>query len=629
MAGGFSHQESDTMTWDHLHDEDILYEFRGERPDELQAGRFYRGVVDGFADFGVFVRIGDAVTGLLHRSQLDTRLENLDWSEGDAVIVQVENVQNNGNVDLTWSIRQSDHEFRGRSIHDPNGTSVEAETTDDDETEPTEQSTDPPEASTMTDRTPIVNLTDAVGSTVLVEGVVSNVRQTSGPTIFTVSDETGTVDCAAFEAAGIRAYPAITADDAVEVLGEVEHHRGDIQLECDEIAPLEGRAAEATHERLTEALNERARPDDLVLLTDDPVLEAILEDLAAVTTAIRRAVIERTPIIVRHPATVDGVVGGAALERAVVGWIEDVHGEAVERHRLVRRRPLRDAAYDLGDAMYDVDRDGKQPFVLLVGAGTSQDDISALEFLSLFGVEGAILDANSRPVSVPFGPAAIVGQDRTATTVAATVAALVDPRTDHQFVHLPAVSYEDAPEAYRELAATHGYDDHAVSERHDAIALVAFYQRYDDKRELVEDLLFDGDAAGELAGHISTQYRDRLETALDTAERNADRISTVNGVITILDAEADTHRFEFPPTHVLVDALHAARDGSGVTAVHGFDECWLSGIDPTAIPTIVAEVQEQVPDAGVEETRHGIRFLSGRRDAVRGALVESLTAQLA
>ena len=103
------------------HEEDVVFEFEGSRANQLTPGRFYEGSVDGFADFGVFVDIGDSVTGLLHRSELDTRLESLDWDAGETVYVQVTDVHDNGNVDLAWSIRQAPAEFRGELVDDPEG----------------------------------------------------------------------------------------------------------------------------------------------------------------------------------------------------------------------------------------------------------------------------------------------------------------------------------------------------------------------------------------------------------------------------------------------------------------------------------------------------------------------------
>ncbi|ERH12021.1 MAG: S1 RNA binding domain protein, partial [halophilic archaeon J07HB67] len=95
------------------HEQDVVFEFKGTDPSLLGAERFYRGTVDGYADFGVFVDLSPSITGLLHRSELDQRLESLDWEPGDTVYVQVKNVRDNGNVDLSWSIRQAEREFRG------------------------------------------------------------------------------------------------------------------------------------------------------------------------------------------------------------------------------------------------------------------------------------------------------------------------------------------------------------------------------------------------------------------------------------------------------------------------------------------------------------------------------------
>ena len=102
-----------------IHEEDVVFEFRGSRPEELTARRYYRGTVDGYAEFGIFVDIGDSVTGLLHRSELDRRLDSMDLEPGDTVFVQVQNVRDNGNVDLGWSIRQEESHFRGTLVDDP------------------------------------------------------------------------------------------------------------------------------------------------------------------------------------------------------------------------------------------------------------------------------------------------------------------------------------------------------------------------------------------------------------------------------------------------------------------------------------------------------------------------------
>src|SRR6056297_2685104 len=128
------------------HEQDVLFEFAGDNPNQLTSGRYYSGTVDGFAEFGVFVNIGDRVTGLLHKSELDQRLDSLDWDEGDEVFVQVTGVRDNGNVDLGWSIRQSERELRGKLLDDPERGAVLPEDTDatdgDDDSDDQQATTD-------------------------------------------------------------------------------------------------------------------------------------------------------------------------------------------------------------------------------------------------------------------------------------------------------------------------------------------------------------------------------------------------------------------------------------------------------------------------------------------------------
>jgi Polyribonucleotide nucleotidyltransferase (polynucleotide phosphorylase) len=122
------------------HQEDVLFEFRGNNASQLVSNRFYNGTVDGYADFGVFIDISPGVTGLLHRSELDRRLDSLDWEPGDTVCVKVTNVRDNGNIDLAKSIRQSEREFRGKIILDADGETLPSEV-DADEEAPDPEST--------------------------------------------------------------------------------------------------------------------------------------------------------------------------------------------------------------------------------------------------------------------------------------------------------------------------------------------------------------------------------------------------------------------------------------------------------------------------------------------------------
>jgi RecJ-like exonuclease len=731
------------------HEEDVAFEFRGDQPSQLTTDRFYEGTVDGYADFGVFVDIGDHVTGLLHQSEIDQRLESLDWEPGDDVFVKVLRVQDNGNVDLGWSIRQDDRDFRGRLVDDPTeehatlpeedeegnehaadagaapaeaastdasgdtGPSEDADDADpsedaddvdasedaddgglsddaaaaiadepvaDDEGDQTADATgsaptdggetpadggggavvaeredDADDGEGVPERVGIETLGDHVDERVTVEGEVAEARQTGGPTIFEVRDETGTVDVAAFDGAGVRAYPDVEAGASVRVVGEVEVRRDELQVESESVEQLDGADADAVDERLTNALEERARPDAVDPLADHDAVTAVAADLQDAATVLRKAVFGARPIVVRHPATADGYVAGAAIERAVLPLVREEHGRADAEYHYFDRRPLDDPVYGMPDATVDVsnmleDRerhDEALPLVVLAGVGATGESMEALSFLDVYDVDAVVVDPDDGDEAVAETAAATVvpslagadGRDATTTALAANLAAHVNADVRADLRHLPAVSYwEDAPAEYVDLARAAGYDEVATTDLREALALAAYYQTYEDKRQLVTDLLFggaptDGDARG-LAEHVSEQFREQAEEAVDVAAANAE-VREAGGVrFTVLDAEAFADGYEFPPTELLADLLHRRDRGEAdrqVTVVLTTDELHLRGDDPLDVRAVAERVDDAVDDAGVHAVggRDGhVAFVAGEREAVLKSAVQAVAELL-
>ena len=647
------------------HEQDVCFEFTGSRPDELTKGRFYRGSVDGIADFGVFIDLGDHVTGLLHESELDRRLESVTWQPGDPVYVQVKNVRDNGNVDLGWSIRQAESEFRGSlvdtgsteelksesdsgSSNDDGSGSEEVEqptvttrTASIDEEEREEREAEAEEARTY-DEADVADLADFVDERVRIEGEVVDVRQTSGPTIFEIRDETGTIDCAAFEAAGVRAYPEVEAGDAVRLEGVVERRRGDLQVETDDLTALEGQEREAVARRLETAVEARAEPDDYEPLADHDGIAAARESIVGAATAIRRAVFEGRPVVVRHDGSVDGFAGAAGIERAVLALVRDEHDEADAVYHYVDRRPLDGSVYDMEDAMRDVTsmldakerHDEKVPLFVFVDAAGTEESGDGLDLLSVYDARSVVIDGGPVDAAIAEAADAHVDSDDpaalTGAALATEVAVAVDVDVAEDVLHLPALSYwRGAPDVYADLAAEAGYDAAAVGTLREAIALEAFYQAHGDKRELIADLLF-GEA--ELAERASEQFEERVEREVRTAESHLERRGSNGAAVGVLDTDAFTHRFDFPPARVLLAALAANGEGDaagGLDAIVGVgkDSLLVWSERPVDVRDVAERVRETVPDAGVE-ARGGhdgeVVFLSGERDAVVDAAVAAL-----
>jgi len=711
-----------------LHEEDALFEFRGNSPDQLNVGRYYRGNVDGFAEFGVFVDIGDSVTGLLHRSELDQRLDSLDWDSGDEVYVQVKNVRDNGNVDLGWSIRQAEREFRGVLVDDPEvghstlreadeedtsgnadgggadtqsptdgdtqggdaaetdeertadgsdttseeqTTSAVSQTGDADRvsdaggtvgaaaTETTDEAVDTNggeaavETESETDDAPehvaVATLDDHVGETVRLEGEIVAVRQTSGPTVFELQDETGTVDCAAFVEAGVRAYPEVEDGEFARLDGEVRRRRGELQVETESLDALDDDEREAVEQRLADALDDEARPDAVDPLADDNIVTALSEDLVAAATEIRKAVLTERPVIVRHANTADGYLAGSALERATLPLVADQHRRSDAQYHYFDRRPLEGGVYDMDDATKDTSNmldnrerhDEALPLFVFVAAGGTRESLDGFDLLNVYGaptvvvddvaVDGAVTDAVDAVVSPAHGEAG----DTTATALAANVAAHVNDDVRDDLRHLPAVSFwEAAPETYTDLAADAGYDADAVAQLREAVALEAHYQSYEDKRELITDLVFGDDETdvGGLAGHVSEQFRTKVETEVDTAAANLDYHTVGDADIAVLDTDAFSHQYEFPPESLLLDELHrSVRDEADAVVGISTDTLYVRTDADVELHELTADVAAAVPEGGVttRSVREGsIRYLAGEQEAVLDATLDAIAADL-
>ncbi|MFC6727009.1 DNA-binding protein, partial [Halobium palmae] len=160
--------------------------------------------------------------------------------------------------------------------------------------------------------------------------------------------------------------------------------------------------------------------------------------------------------------------------------------------------------------------------------------------------------------------------------------------------HLPAVSYwEGAPDAYLDLAEEGGFDADRVAEIRGAVALEAYYQSYEDKRELITDLLWaDPDAEdgadGGLASHVSEQFRVKLDDEVETAEANLDLRGEDDVRFAVIDTDAFTHRYDFPPTTLLLDELHRRNreDERFVTVGLGMDELFLRSTEPLDVRSV-------------------------------------------
>jgi RecJ-like exonuclease len=297
------------------------------------------------------------------------------------------------------------------------------------------------------------------------------------------------------------------------------------------------------------------------------------------------------------------------------------------------------ATSDVTRMLQDSERhDEKLPLVVLVGIGGTTDSLDGLGLLGVYGASRVVVDAESVDTGVVDETSVLVSPgltdadatDLSTGALGANLAAAVNTDVRADLTHLPAVSYWEAvPDAYTDLASDAGYDADRTSELREAIALEAYYQSYQDKRELITDLLFEDD--GGLAGHVSEQFRSKLDTEVGTAEANLELRDVGGGSVGVLDADSYSHQYDFPPTALLADALHRRADDRTATIVYSMDELFVRAPDGVDVRAAAAAAREAVPEGGVTAVgirQNRIEFLSGAREAVVDAVADAVVAQL-
>ncbi|MFC6614599.1 DHH family phosphoesterase [Halopenitus salinus] len=588
---------------------------------DVEVGAHYHAEVNGVVDYGVFVDVSDSVSGLVHESNLSGSYE-----VGDRLVVKLEEVRENGDV-----------AFDDVDLQDYRTEIVEHE----------------PTIARIRGLKPAENVT--------VEGEIVQAKQTGGPTIFAVSDATGIVSCAAFEEAGVRAYPDIEVGDLVRVEGDVETREDALQIEVDSMQPLKDERARSARERIDETLAERSEPADVDPLIEWEAFEPIREDLIEVARRLRRTVLEGRPIRARHHADGDGMCAAIPVQYALENFIRDVHEDADAPRHLFKRLPSKAPYYEMEDVTRDLNfalggraRHGqKLPLLLMLDNGSTEEDVPAYENLAHYDIPivavdhhhpdpeavEPLLDAHVNPY--------LHGEDYRITTgmMCVELARLIDPTIDGELDHVPAVaglsdrSKADAMSEYLSLAADAGYDRSHVLDIGEALDYAAHWLRYSEGKTLVNDVLDvncpDPDRHGELVEFLSERAERDVERQIDAVEEHVEHERLASGArLYRIDLDEYAHRFTYPAPGKTTGKLHDTKvEETGdpvITIGYGPDFAVLRSDGVRLdIPTMVTELNEELPGAGVSGGGHlvvgSIKFVKGRRSEV----IETLVGKMA
>ncbi len=592
---------------------------------DVEVGTIYIGQVQGFAAFGSFVQLTDRLKGLVHKSNVRT-----DHEERDEILVRVKQIRPNGNIDLEEVILPS---YEVKDV-------IRKITT-----------------------TRLSELINRIGRTVTVMAEIAQIKQTSGPTIFTMVDESGTENGAAFVEAGVRAYPEANLGDIVQVYGQVMQRNSQVQIEIASLTMLKGDEADEVRRRIEEALDQRSEPPEIPLLVESEVMTLLRPQLREVAKQIRKAVFVSQPIVLRHHADADGICSAVAIEQAVVSLIRESGGDFDADYFLFKRAPSKAPFYEIEDITRDLDfatkdlvRYGqKMPLILLTDNGSTEEDEPALKQAQVFGLSVLVVDHHHPDAVIDkylvghVNPYHVGGDfGITAGMLGTELARMINPTVGEAIRHLPAVAAvgdrSEAPERqrYLDLVADH-YPEEECKKMALALDFEQFWLRFNDGREIVKEIL---DLGSDHDRHLkfvnllvegaNAMIADQMEATMPhVVERTLD-----NGAhLFLLDVEIHAHKFTFPPpgktSGEVHDRLCRLHPGEPVVTIgFGPDFAVLRSRGVLMnIPRMVRELRTEITGGGISGGGHlvvgSIKFVEGmRHDVLEGLIAKIASAEI-
>lgn len=580
--------------------------------EDVDKNSVYLGTVSGIAPIGVFVDLNKRVRGLIRKKDMKIN-PKADYSVGDQIIVKVIGIKHNGEVDLT------DNPLKDFSI--------------------IEISKDAPEIKNE-------DVENFLGKMVEIKGKITHLKVTGGPTIFTILDETGIVNSAAFEG-GERAFPEINVDEFVSVKGIVKRRNMEIQVEIFEMEKLFGEEANFLDKKIKEELEKKCEPKHIEYMIKSDVLESLRESLEDVARELRKAVFECRPIIIRHHWDADGVCGGVSIEKALNNFILKTGN--TELNFLVKRKvsrapfyELEDLVKDLSESLEDKEKFGdKIPLVVLVDNGSTCEDIPAIEQFLVFGADVITIDHHFPDDEVDkfllhhVNPYKVGGDSNyTAGVLSVELSRMIDDVPNPELIAGVSLVGDRATGEVEEYIRISGGEKDWLKRIGLAIEFEGFFLRFRTASQIFHEILGFGrkDRHERLVKMLSDYATESIDMQVKTAMEGVKVQKLPNGVtLAALDIENYAKRFTFPPPGKLTGEVHDILKDEHpkiVTLGYGPDFTVIrsEGVKMD-IPQLVREIKEET-NAGVDGGGHlvvgSLKFIPAKRKEVLAKLAAKI-----
>ncbi len=486
---------------------------------------------------------------------------------------------------------------------------------------------------------------------------VIQVSQTSGPTLFTLFDGTGSIVSKAFVGPGKRAFPELNEEDVIMAYIELKERDGNLEGELLKFNKLDDAKSRQLVNKIQRLKDEKSNPSEIPFLVKSEILDKLKPKIINVAKEIKKAILENRPIILRHHADVDGYAGAIALERAILPLILKQHNDTRAQWINFKRAPskapfyeLLDVTKDLAFSLTDMARHGaKAPLVLLVDNGGTEEDLLAIKKCKIYDAKivvidhhypGKLIDGKSMIdpyVDAYVSPHLVEGgyPDYTAGMLATEVARFVNNDVDENVLYLPALAgVGDRSKCvefdqYLEIAKEHGYTLDYLKDIAICVDFEAHYLKFIESRGMVNDLLgANKDKQKKLVSLLRPEIQLRYDEQLKVVKHYVKVIEKSDKLVVELPSAKVGFRGDFPAigriTGMAHDYICEKNEGKGVVTLGiGPDFLTIRANDHVKnfnVNLLIDQIKEKIPysfaNGGGHEHAGSIKFVEASRDEV-------------
>lgn len=418
------------------------------------------------------------------------------------------------------------------------------------------------------------------GESVRITATIEKVVQTGGPTVFYVSDGTGTLAIKAFEKAGVRAYAHVDVGDSIQVTVTIGEFNDGLEGEVFELKKLGKEEQEAFQKHLAELEHERAAVKPIPFLVHSSILEKLKDVFIKAATEIRLAIFQNRPIIVRHHNDTDGYSSGYALERAILPLVIAQHTSSVKAAwEFYTRAPCNAPLYEIDDSIRDTAHSlanaakfsNKMPLVVIVDTGSGKEDLLGIKQGRVHGIDFIVVDHHpfeedviSDETLVHINPFLVgeSGSKFSAGMLCTELARFINPVDN--IIQIPAMAGMadriDNPEVMKEYlahAAKKGYTKELLADIATVIDFVSSKLRFMEAREYIEVLFGEPmEKQKQLVSLLAPYIRKQEEKGLAIAEAAAKHEKAGDVTLQTLEIEKSFPRGFYPKPGMCVSLLH-------------------------------------------------------------------------